>query len=70
MVKGMSIASFTYDSFHSIDTYLFSSLNESHKLKNLTKKVEKVWHFFLSRSSTWSIYLLFQNFNLLTPGVH
>ena len=46
MVKGMSIASFTYDSFHSIDTYLFSSLNESHKLKNLTKKVEKVLAFF------------------------
>lgn len=46
MVKGMSIASFTYDSFHSIDTYLFSSLNESHKLKNLTKKAEKVLAFF------------------------
>lgn len=46
MVKGMSIASFTYDSFHSIDTCLFSSLNESHKLKNLTKKAEKVLTFF------------------------
>lgn len=46
MVKGMSIASFTYDSFHSIDTCLFSSLNESHELKNLTKKAEKVLTFF------------------------
>ena len=46
MVKGMSIASFTYDIFHSIDTCLFSSLNESHELKNLTKKTEKVLTFF------------------------
>ena len=38
----MGIASFTCDSFHSIDTWLFSSLKENYKLKNLNAKEEKV----------------------------
>ena len=38
----MGIASFTCDSFHSIDTRLFSFLKENYKLKNLNAKEEKV----------------------------
>ena len=45
MVQGMGIASCSCGSFHSIDTWLFSSLIENHKLKNLLLKVGKVLAF-------------------------
>ena len=38
----MDIAYLTRNSFHSIYTRLFSSLNENHKLKNLLANVDKV----------------------------
>ena len=43
----MSIASFGCDSFHSIDTSIFSSLNENHILKNLIAKFRESFDIFV-----------------------
>ena len=45
MVQVMGIASCSCGSFYAIDTWLFSSLIENHKLKNLLLKVGKVLAF-------------------------
>ena len=43
LVQGMGIATFTRDSSHPIDIWLFTSFKENHKLKNVLATVEKVW---------------------------
>ena len=43
----MGITSFICDSFHSIGTWLFSSLDENYKLKILLAKYKKVLTFLL-----------------------
>ena len=45
MVQGVGIASFTCNSFYSIDTGLFSSHNENQKSKNLIEKVQNDLRF-------------------------
>ena len=45
MVQGTGIAYFTCDRFNSIDTSIFSYLNENYKLKKLLVRVEKVLTF-------------------------
>ena len=44
----MGTASFVCDSFHAIDTWRFSSLNENHKLMSLLAKID-IFDIFVSR---------------------
>ena len=44
----MGITSFICDSFHSIGTWLFSSLDENYKLKILLAKLKKSFDIFAS----------------------
>ena len=55
IVQGMGITSFTCDSLHLIDTWLFSSFNENHELRNFTSESRETFEIFVSRFLQYTV---------------